>query len=148
MKRVFRFVPVLLLGPLLHGNAPLASTTVTVDLSGLRNKVGTVYLCMTAKPKIFPKGCDSDPDRRVAAIKASEAGSLTLRDVPPGRYAIALLHDENGNKKMDMSLFLPKEGFGFSRDAPIKMSAPKFDAAAFSVTADKPVHMTMKVRYL
>ncbi len=147
MKHIFRFAPLLLLGPLLPGNAP-ATSTVTVDLSGLRSTVGTVYLCMTAKPKVFPRSCDADPDRRVATVKASEAGVMTLRDVAPGRYAIVLLHDENGNKKMDMSLFLPKEGFGFSRDAPVRMSAPKFDAAAFDVTAGKPVHMTMKVRYL
>lgn len=147
MKRAFRFAPLLLLSPLLPGNAPVTST-ITVDLNGLRNKVGTVYLCMTANPKVFPKSCDSDPDRRVAAVKASEAGVMTLRDVAPGRYAIVLLHDENGNKKMDMTLFLPKEGFGFSRDAPVRMSAPKFNAAAFDVAAGKPVHMTMKVRYL
>ncbi len=142
MKRILFALPLLLLGN------SAATTTVTIDVSGLRNKVGTVYLCMTAKPKVFPRGCDSDPERRVAAIKASDAGSLTLRDVAPGRYAIVLLHDENGNKRMDMSLFLPKEGFGFSRDAPVRMSAPKFDAAAFDVTAGKPVHMTMKVRYI
>lgn len=142
MKRILFALPLLLLGN------SAATTTVTIDVSGLRNKVGTVYLCMTAKPKVFPRGCDSDPERRVAAIKASDAGSLTLRDVAPGRYAIVLLHDENGNKRMDMSLIFPKEGFGFSRDAPVRMSAPKFDAAAFDVTAGKPVHMTMKVRYI
>ncbi|MBB3859974.1 uncharacterized protein (DUF2141 family) [Novosphingobium hassiacum] len=142
MTRLLFVLPLLLLG-----NAPVTST-ITIDVSGLRNKVGTVYLCMTAKPKVFPRGCDADPDRRVAAIKASDADEVTLRDVAPGRYAIVLLHDENGNKKMDMSLFLPREGFGFSRDAPVRMSAPKFDAAAFDVTAGKPVHMTMKVRYL
>lgn len=142
MKRILFALPLLLLGN------SAATTTVTVDVSGLRNKAGTVYLCMTAKPKVFPRGCDSDPDRRVAAIKASDTGVMTLRDVAPGRYAIVLLHDENGNKRMDMSLFLPKEGFGFSRDAPVRMSAPKFDAAAFDVAAGKPVHMTMKVRYI
>lgn len=142
MTRLLFVLPLLLLG-----NAPITST-ITIDVSGLRNKVGTVYLCMTAKPKVFPRGCDADPDRRVAAIKASDADEVTLRDVAPGRYAIVLLHDENGNKKMDMALFLPREGFGFSRDAPVRMSAPKFDAAAFDVTAGKPVHMTMKVRYL
>ncbi|MFN3552070.1 MAG: DUF2141 domain-containing protein, partial [Novosphingobium meiothermophilum] len=88
-----------------------------------------------------------DPARRIASIRAGEEGPLVLRDVMPGRYAIVLLHDENGNKKMDKALFLPKEGFGFSRDAPVKMSPPKFDAAAIDVTG-APMRIKMKVRYL
>lgn len=142
MKRMTVLLPLLLLG-----NAP-GATTVSVDLTGLRNKAGLIHICMTAKPKAFPNGCNSDPDRRVASIKASDTGPLILRDVPPGHYAIALLHDENGNKKMDKTLFLPKEGFGFSRDAPVRMGPPSFNAAAFDITAGKPVRMTMKVRYI
>ena len=140
-------LPLLLLPALLLGAAP-AQTTVTVDVTGLRNTSGTVYLCMTAMPKLFPEGCDRDPARRIAAIKAGEPGTLVLHDVLPGRYAIVLLHDENGNKKMDKKLFLPKEGFGFSRDAPVRMGPPSFNAAAFDVTAGKPLRMTMKVRYI
>ncbi|OYZ30574.1 MAG: hypothetical protein B7Y31_12650 [Novosphingobium sp. 16-62-11] len=102
---------------------------------------------MSGSAKLFPEGCDKDPNKRIATAKASEAGTLVIRDVMPGRYAIVLLHDENSNKKMDKTLFLPKEGFGFSRDAPVKMSAPKFEAAAFEVTG-APVRIKMKVRYL
>lgn len=143
-----RALPLLLLPALaLSGNAPVPAT-ITVDITGLRNTNGTVYLCMTATPKLFPEGCDKDPARRIAAIRASDAGTLVLNDVLPGRYAIVLLHDENGNRKMDKRLFLPKEGFGFSHDAPVRMGPPSFNAAAFDVTAGKPLHMTMKVRYI
>ncbi|ABD24683.1 conserved hypothetical protein [Novosphingobium aromaticivorans DSM 12444] len=145
MKRALALLPLALLG-----NAPATTTTTTisVDVTGLRNSKGMVYLCMTSSPRLFPEGCDKDPQRHVASLRAGEAGTLVLRDVLPGRYAIVLLHDENGNKKMDKTLFLPKEGFGFSRDAPVRMSAPKFEAAAFDVTGGKPLRMTMKVRYL
>ncbi|KPF92509.1 hypothetical protein IP81_06460 [Novosphingobium sp. AAP83] len=142
MKRLTTLLPLLLLG-----NSP-GATTISVELTGLRNKTGMVHLCMTAVPKLFPEGCDKDPARRVVSVKTSDAGTLVIPDVAPGRYAIVLLHDENSNKKMDKTLFLPKEGFGFSRDAPVKMAAPKFDAAVFSVTAGKPLRMTMKVRYI
>lgn len=141
MKRIAILLPLLL-----AGNAP-TPTTITVDIHGLRNTKGMVWLCMSANPKLFPEGCDKDPNRRSVSIKASDPGALVIRDVMPGRYAIVLLHDENGNRKMDKTLFLPKEGFGFSRDAPVKMSAPKFEAAAFDVTG-APLRMKMKVRYL
>ena len=145
MKRTLFLAP-LLFAPLLCANAP-APTTITVDISGLRNTKGMVHLCMSSNVKMFPEGCGQDPNRRVASAKASDATTLVIRDVKPGRYAIVLLHDENSNNKMDKSLFLPKEGFGFSRDAPVKMSAPKFEAAAFDITG-APVRMKMKVRYL
>ena len=142
MKRIAWLLPLVL-----AGNAA-APTSVTVEVTGLRNTKGMVWLCMSANPKLFPEGCDRDPNRRTASFRADQPGPLVIRDVMPGRYAIVLLHDENGNKKMDKTLFLPKEGFGFSRDAPVKMSAPKFEAAAFDVTGGAPVRMKMKVRYL
>ena len=142
MKRIALLLPLLL-----AGNAP-APTSITVDVTGLRNAKGMVWMCMSANPRLFPEGCDKDPAHRTASMRADQPGPMVIRDVMPGRYAIVLLHDENGNKKMDKTLFLPKEGFGFSRDAPVKMSAPKFDAAAFDVTGGTPVRMKMKVRYL
>lgn len=145
MKHTRLLLPLLPL--LLAGNAP-AATTVTIDITGLRNARGMVWLCMSSNPALFPGGCDKDPAHRAASAKAAEAATLVIRDVAPGRYAIVLLHDENGNRKMDKTLFLPKEGFGFSRDAPVRMAPPKFEAAAFDVVSGTPVHMKMKVRYL
>ncbi|MFN3552071.1 MAG: DUF2141 domain-containing protein, partial [Novosphingobium meiothermophilum] len=39
---------------MLAGNAP-APTTITVDVTGLRNDKGMVYLCMTANARLFPE---------------------------------------------------------------------------------------------
>jgi uncharacterized protein (DUF2141 family) len=143
MKRLLMLAPLALLG----ANAPLG-TTVSVNVNAMRDSSGMIRMCLTANPAMFPKKCDLDPAAKRVAVKASDAGTVVFRDVPPGRYAIALLHDENGNGKMDWSFIgMPKEGFGFSRDAPVKLSAPKFDAAAFEVSG-QPVKMSMKVRYL
>ncbi|MEO0031777.1 MAG: hypothetical protein RIS94_1535 [Pseudomonadota bacterium] len=143
MKRALMLLPLALLG----ANAPMG-TTVSINVSALRDASGFVRMCLTGNAALFPKKCDLDPAARKLSVKASDAGTVVFHDVPPGRYAIALLHDENGNGKMDWSFIgMPKEGFGFSRDAPVKLSAPKFDSAAFDV-GGQPVRMTMKVRYL
>jgi uncharacterized protein (DUF2141 family) len=34
---------------------------------------------------------------------------------------------------MDKTFMLPREGFGFSRDAPIQFGPPRFGAASFAV---------------
>ena len=65
----------------------------------------------------------------------------------PGKYAIALLHDENDNGKADRAMgMMPKEGYGFSRDAPVKMAPPKFSDAVFT-QGEGASRMTIKMRY-
>ena len=67
--------------------------------------------------------------------------------MPDGRYAISLLHDENGNGKADMALMIPREGFGFSRNAPVRMGPPSFASAAFAVSG-ATVRETIRMRYM
>ena len=43
-----------------------------------------------------------------------------------------------------MALFLPKEGFGFSRNPAIGMGAPSFKSASFVVTGDTRQSIRMK----
>jgi len=73
---------------------------------------------------------------------------LRFRNVAPGTYAIALLHDENGNGRADRALsMIPREGFGFSRDAPVRFGPPSFAAAAMEV-GSVAVHQTIRMRYM
>lgn len=68
----------------------------------------------------------------VVNLKAG-GGLLTMPLRMPGRYAVALVHDENGNGQLDKLLFVPKEGFGFSRNPAIRFGPPGFDEASFVV---------------
>lgn len=53
-----------------------------------------------------------------------------------GRYAVSVMHDENGNGKLDSNFIgMPTEGYGFSND-PQVMRKATFDEAAFAVGAD------------
>ncbi len=132
--------------PLLTGNAAEMGEDVQVTVTDVRSDDGKVLACLTAKPKTFPD-CSKDPQALAVTVKADESVSFTFRDVMPGTYAISLLHDENGNGKADKALMIPKEGFGFSRDAKVRMGPPKFAAAAFTVT-NQPVHKQIRMRYL
>lgn len=123
-----------------------AGVTVDITVTHLRNAKGTVWACMTTQAEAFPK-CEKDAASYRASAPAHDAIELRFDDVQPGTYAIALMHDENGNGKIDKTLILPREGFGFSRDAAVKMGPPSFSAAAFDVGA-QPVHQVIKMRYL
>ena len=131
------------------GAAPPAPAKVEVQvaITGLRSTEGLVRACLTADRERFPSCRGADAVHAVT-LPAAEAQRLAFSDVSPGTYAIALLHDENGNGKADTVLFLPKEGFGFSRDAKARFGPPKFSAAAFTVDSDAPVYQKIRMRYM
>jgi uncharacterized protein (DUF2141 family) len=130
--------------PLCGAGEPGGEVSITV--TGLRNTRGLVLACLTAQPRAFPN-CSKDPAARSAIVPASATVRIDFGPVPPGRYAIALIHDENANHKLDMALIVPREGYGFSRDAPVMMGPPKFAAAAFDV-AGAPLSLSARMRYL
>ena len=117
-----------------------------VSISGLRNMKGNVLVCVTANPRFFPD-CSKDPKSFRATVPARDSAQVSFRGIAQGTYAIALVHDENGNSKMDMAIFLPKEGFGFSRNPAIVTGPPKFKAAAFAIDAVE-VSQQVKMKYM
>jgi uncharacterized protein (DUF2141 family) len=79
---------------------------------------------------------DNDSTPVASADVRATAGEtvVTLRNVPVGIYAIEVYQDLNSNGKMDSGfLGLPKEPYGFSRDARPRLSKPDFDRVKFTV---------------
>jgi len=62
--------------------------------------------------------------------------SFVYKDVPPGTYGIKCYQDVNGNKKLDMGLFGPKEPWGNYRSVRPMFRGPKFEEIAFEVDKD------------
>lgn len=70
-----------------------------------------------------------------------------FEDIPPGTYALAVVHDENMNGKLDTNVLgIPREGYGFSNDAKALLGAPTFSAASFAYDG-KNVDLTISLRY-
>ncbi len=126
--------------------APALSASIDLAITGLRSEKGNVLVCLSANPEYFPD-CSKDKNARKLKISAARAESIKIEDVKPGTYAVALVHDENANGKMDLRLFLPREGFGFSRNPKIGMGPPKFKSAQFTVgTGD--AHYAVRMKYI
>jgi len=139
-------VPVALAAIMLSGTAPVQRTDVQLQVNGLRSAKGLVQACLTADPRTFPD-CARDPDALHVTAPARSGETLVFRSVMPGNYAIALFHDENANGRMDKMLMMPREGFGFSRDAAVRFGPPKFAAAVIAVSGPE-MRTTVRVRYL
>lgn len=112
---------------LLIGAAPPGGT-LTIQVGNVRNDKGRVHVDVCPEARFLKDGC------RYAGEARSVVGTTTVvvHGLPPGRYAAQAFHDENSNGEVDRALFgIPKEGVGFSRDAPIRFSPPKFADAVF-----------------
>ncbi len=68
--------------------------------------------------------------------------------LPTGNYAIAILHDENDDMKMNTNfLGLPKEGYGFSNNVMGAFGPPGYNKANFNYTAGTATAISIKARY-
>lgn len=115
-----------------------------VDITGLRDNHGLLRLCVTANPAKFPS-CVGDPRALSRSVPASQP-TLHLGPLPRGDWAVAVIHDANGNGKLDTTMGIPREGFGFSRNPPLGFGAPKFAAARFALDGDTVEKI--RLRYL
>lgn len=65
--------------------------------------------------------------------------------LPPGRWALSVFQDMNGNRKLDANfLGIPSEPSGSSNDPPARWSAPKF-ADALVTVGDAPLALSIRL---
>jgi len=124
-------------------------TTLSVTITGLRSTKGKVLLSLFSGPEGFPGG-----DKAVAVATAEIAEDKTAQHgftgLVPATYALAFVHDENDNGKLDTGAFgIPKEGFGASRDPKVRLGPPRFKDAAVAITGSRAERfLTLKTTYL
>lgn len=123
-----------------------APGSLDAGVHGFRSQKGQVMACLTTRPKNFPN-CQDDPLARRLTVPTHLAGTLQFADLPSGTYALALIHDENGNGRLDTMMGIPKEGFGFSKNPAIRFGPPSFKSAGVVIVSGK-ADERVKVKYL
>jgi uncharacterized protein (DUF2141 family) len=118
-----------------------------VKILNIRNSTGTVACALFESPDGFPiEYLRYATNIMVIKIRKTQARCDFL-DIPPGTYALAVIHDENMNGKLDTNwLGVPREGYGFSNDAKALLSAPAFSAASFQYDGQN-LEMTISLHY-
>ena len=133
-----------LLAVMLVAAAPGAGAAeLTVEVLGLRSGDGLVHFGLYDNPDTFP-----DKDGRLGGTEAPITGGKAVsvfKGLKPGRYAVAVFHDENANGEFDQGLFgLPLENYGFSNKAFVFFSSPAFENAVVSVP-EKGLTITIRL---
>lgn len=123
----------------------LGKADFTVAITGARNQRGHVLV------SIFGDLCGGFPNEEAREL-AVFAKKLTVEEaakfvveLPPGNYAIAVLHDENDDGHMNG--LIPTEGFGFSNNKMGFMGPPSFAKAKVELPASGTT-TTIKLKYM
>ena len=128
-RRIRAWRLILALGMTLGGSAGWAAT-LEVRVENIRKTEGQVRITVFDEANWLSREEWIDQALKPAQSDAVEA----TFELSPGSYAVAVLHDVNGNGKMDTRLLrLPKEPYGFSRGAEPKMGPPEFEDAVFEL---------------
>lgn len=125
---------------------PSGEISLEVEFTNLRSDKGLLQICLTTEPRQFPD-CKGNPKNSIRRTIPANKPHIRFEGLSPGTYAIGVIHDANSNAKLDTTLGIPREGFGFSRDAAVSFGPPKFSSAAFKVE-DGAVRQKIKLRYL
>lgn len=97
---------------------------------------------------LFDESGYLDTPLRKSSISIPEDGTVTTKfeNIKAGVYALTVIHDKNGDKKMDTNfLGIPYEKGGFSNNVPAKFGPAKFEKAAFQV-GEAPVTQRIVLR--
>jgi uncharacterized protein (DUF2141 family) len=127
-----------------------------LQVDGLRSAKGQLLIGLYDSKQSFDRALErsdtdgflNDPERVAGAAvrtRAALQGGIVFTHLAPGRYAIILLHDEDGNGRLNKNFWgVPTEPYGFSNDAQGFLGPPGFKDAAFEIgSADKTMTITL-----
>ncbi len=121
--------------------------TLTIEVENLRNSKGVLQVALYNKDGSIPDEQYKNYYKLQTTNIESGNAEVTFKNLPKGKYAINILHDENKNGKIDKGLILPKEGIGFSNYSSIGLTnRPNFKKASFDLFQDKEIKV--KVIYM
>jgi uncharacterized protein (DUF2141 family) len=105
---------------------PGTASELRVTVDGIRSLHGTILIGLYDSPESYNRAIElsdkegflNDPHRFAAvALRANAArkSAVVFSNLDPGRYAIIVFHDENGNGELDKNVLgIPTEPYGFS----------------------------------
>lgn len=112
------------------------SPKLEIHITGAKSDQGKIRVLIFSKESGFP-------DHPQQAIKnfslnpQNKSKTLIVPDLSPGKYAIAVIHDEDNDGKLTTNAVgYPIEKFGFSNNPKIYFGPPSFEKASFELKSE------------
>lgn len=137
MKKIFLFTSFILFS-LQTIKAQDETFTLTVEVFGLKNNTGKVFLAVFDNEGTFLK---TDKEvKGMSVIIENNKAMAQFKGLKKGEYSLSLFHDKNNNNKLDTNFIgIPKEPYAFSNNATGFMGPPSFKDSKISLNADKTI---------
>lgn len=120
---------------------------IHVKILNIKNSTGTIACALFESSVGFPADYLRSATNLMSIKIRGKQASCDFQDIAPGTYALAVVHDENMNGKIDTNLLgIPTEGYGFSNDAKALLGTPSFSAARFTYDG-RNLDMTIGLHY-
>jgi uncharacterized protein (DUF2141 family) len=123
-----------------------ATEKLSVVVNGIHHQKGEICFRVFANEKGFPMSSTSEVQSGCTKITGTSV-KKEFSGLKPGTYAVAVVDDQNGDRKLNKDFFgIPKEGFGISKNptVSIQTGTPKFRDASFVVNKNTTVNIVMK----
>lgn len=124
----------------------LQAQTLTIDFEQIRNDKGEMSVTIYEDKEHW---LDEDVPRLIFPKDNLSDGKMTVKInlEKPGKYAIAVLDDEDMDGKMNHNFIgYPKEGFGFSNNIHVWLSRPKFDECVLDIKNDTTIQISLQYK--
>lgn len=113
---------------------------LTIEISGLKNAKGKILLLLFSGPAGFP----DQSEKSIFSGDFNPGKPIRIPAIPEGNYALTLVHDEDGNGRLNTNfLGVPQEGYSFSNARGKWLERPEFTKAVFAHRQGKVLTLRM-----
>ena len=124
----------------------LPTQTLTVVVNGIEHQKGQICIGVYSKAQGFPSTTSG-----LAQSACTKITGKTLKQqffgLKPGTYAVAIVDDQNGDRKLNKDFFgIPTEGFGISNNPTVSVQtgSPEFRDASFLLNKNTTINIILK----
>ena len=121
---------------------------IEATVTGVTGAAGLVGCALFASRTGFPLATRQHALLTLRVLAVAGTATCVFEQVPPGEYAVAVVHDTNDNGQADTNLLgMPTEGVGVSNNVVARLSPPPFEACRFTVAAGQTAKLAIAMRY-
>ncbi len=113
----------------------LRAETLTVVIENVTSDEGLIMVQLLPGEAAF----NGESAATLSLMQGARAGELTFSssNLPPGEYALRIMHDLNGNGEMDSNFVgMPTEPWAFSNNAAGSFGPPGWSDVRFTLQGD------------
>ncbi|MFM7078204.1 MAG: DUF2141 domain-containing protein [Bacteroidota bacterium] len=119
-----------------------SNANIRVVVKGIKPVKGNVGLLIFNSKQGFPSDERKALKQSIIPVTGSTM-EYVFEGLVPGKYAVAIIHDENANRKLDTNFMgIPREGYGVSNNIVNMFGPPGFDESSFTL---KPGTLTTEI---